>query len=505
MRSYPATLPEYLLLLLLAITLAACSAPVEPVATARPARPTEAPTADSPPSPTTPPTGEPTVGPVATVSMEAPTPIPTPTQAGPLLPFVDEITLTITGHFGGVPQALDVEAGLAYVAFGPRLFVIDVSDPANPRPLGQSEPLPDLIHDVDVAGGIAYLAAGRAGLDALDVRDPAAIRRLNPGPHDPSTPPPGADEVTVVGNTAYVVSLNYTDGLAQLFRLDVSDPAQMAFLDSTDLQLNDTVTIGDGLIVVVGNSRLQLRDAANPAAILSETPLAGSDYAGRATLHDNVVSVAMAGAFNGVQQFDVSDPARPVALSEPVAGEFMFINAAVTNGQALFVASLFGEFGHCSAQISPFPLSATPQAAATFDPQNCVNELAVQDNVLYVAGRSGLQLYDVSDPANPGLLSHLTHPDGFHDAQGVAAGEGLTYVLMAEGYSFDVATVDLSRPAGDRLANRLAVSDQTLVDLLLSGDTLIAAAWMGGLNTLDISDPAAPQLIHETGDELATG
>ncbi|MCI0731780.1 MAG: hypothetical protein L0332_34365, partial [Chloroflexi bacterium] len=505
---YRILFPKCLFLILLGVALAACSAPVEPVATARPARATEAPLAGSPtaiPSPTVPPTDAPTVGPVATAFEATPTPVPTPTPAGPLLPFVDEIGFTVTGHFGGVPQGLDVEGGLAYAGFGPRLLVIDVSDPANPRLLGQSEPLPDLIRDVDVAGGIAYVAAGKGGLDALDVQDPAAIRLLNPDQYYPSTPPPGADEVTVVGNTAYVVNLNHLDGVEHLLRFDVTDPAQMVFLDPQELQLNDSVAIGDNLIVVVGNSRMQLCAAANPAAILSETPLASGSYASRAAIQDNVVSVALAGGPNGVQQFDVSDPAQPVALGEPVAGDFMFINGVVTNGEALFVSSLFGEFGHCSSQITPFDLGGAPQAAASFDPQNCITELAVQDNILYVAGRSGLQLYDASDPANLTLLGHFTHPDGFHDAQGVAASEGLTYVLTAEGYSFDVVTVDLSRPAADRLANRLVVSERTLIDLLVSGDTLIAAAWMGGLNTLDISDPAAPQLIHETGDELATG
>ena len=60
-----------------------------------------------------------------------------------------------------------------YIGEGPRLVTVDVSDPDHPCRLGQSEVLPDLIRDVTVADGYAYVAAGVAGLQVFSLAQPA--------------------------------------------------------------------------------------------------------------------------------------------------------------------------------------------------------------------------------------------------------------------------------------------------------------------------------------------
>jgi hypothetical protein len=266
------------------------------------------------------------------------------------------------------------------------------------------------------------------------------------------------------------------------------------------------VVEGD-LIIVVGNGRLQLRAAADPDEVLNQTTLAGGSYASRVVVRDNILTVIEAGGPSGIQQFDISNPANPVALGDLAAVELFFLDQAVANDQAFFAAGTFGEFGHCSSEIHAIRLdSGTPQLATTFDPQNCITGLAVQENTLYVAGRSGLQLYDVSDPAGPTLQGHFTHPDGFHDAQGLALHEEVAYLLTAEGRSFDILTLDLDQPSPVALSSKLTLDGQTLLDLFVTGDTLIAPVWMGGLNTLDISDPAAPQILRRPAEgEMLTG
>jgi hypothetical protein len=299
------------------------------------------------------------------------------------------------------------------------------------------------------------------------------------------------------------------DGSTDLLRFDVSDPAQVSLLDTLELGQNESVVIADDAIVVLGNNRFQLRDAADPQTVLSETTLASGTFASRAAVHENILTLAESGETggNGIEQFDISDPAAPVLVRELVPMEFFFVAETVTDGERLFFDETFGEFGHCGSQIHAVDLGGdTPQQATTFDPANCVTELELADDTLYVAGRSGLQLYNVSDPANPTLSGEFRHPVDFHGVEGVAVQEGIGYVLAGEGRSFDVATVDLSQPDNPQPGERLTVGTETLQELFITGNTLIASVWMGGLNTLDISDPAAPQLLYQAASgELLTG
>ncbi len=52
---------------------------------------------------------------------------------------------------------------------GPRLVVLDISNPAKPRVVGQTGVLPGVVRDVAVSGGYAYVADGEAGLLILQI------------------------------------------------------------------------------------------------------------------------------------------------------------------------------------------------------------------------------------------------------------------------------------------------------------------------------------------------
>ena len=111
----------------------------------------------------------------------------------------------------------------------------------------------------------------------------------------------------------------------------------------------------------------------------------------------------------------------------------------------------------------------------------------------------------MSDPAAPALLSHFRHPDGFHDAQSLALHDGLAYLLTGEGRGHDVLTLDLNQAAPALVGDKLALGNVAFLGLYLSGDTMVAPVWMGGLYTIDISDPADPQLLRtpEEGEYYA--
>src|SRR5687768_12706450 len=79
---------------------------------------------------------------------------------------------SVAGQIGGPISAVAVQGTHAYVAVGHRLHVYDISDPARPSEVGSTEPLGDVISDVELAGSRAFATAGRNGLAILDISDP---------------------------------------------------------------------------------------------------------------------------------------------------------------------------------------------------------------------------------------------------------------------------------------------------------------------------------------------
>src|SRR5512140_595568 len=60
-------------------------------------------------------------------------------------------TWQTVGQIGGPIQAVAVQGHLAYVGVGPRLVVVDVTDPSSPREVGGTLTFPYFVEDVAVA------------------------------------------------------------------------------------------------------------------------------------------------------------------------------------------------------------------------------------------------------------------------------------------------------------------------------------------------------------------
>jgi hypothetical protein len=419
------------------------------------------------------------------------------------LPVVEELSFSISGQFGGVAEALTVDGTTAYVGFGPRLFILDVSDSSNPRLLGRSEPLSDLIRDIDVVDRMVYVAAGEGGLIVLDAGDLANPVVVSEGPNYVRAAEPSAEEVTVVDNTAYVVDVDFHDLSVELLRFDVMDPAHVSLMDSTPMGTYVSVTVTNEFMVAAGDGHFQLRSLDNPATILGETRLAGDSYTRQIIVQDNIVTVAKIGNGGGgiTEQFDISNPAEPVSIGEQIPLGMAYLNQAVTNGRSLFLAEIYGDMGFCASEIFVYDMSGhTDQEPTVFYPDSCLFDLEIEGDTLYAVGFGGLQIHDASDPANLVLSSQFTHPDGFHDARSVAVREQVIYIHTTEGRTSDIVALDVSDPTAARPGSRITLDLNSSLDLYVTGNTLIAAVQGNGLTTLDISDPLSPQLLQQPAE-----
>ena len=75
------------------------------------------------------------------------------------------LPLRLVGQIGGVNNAVAVAGNRAYLGVGPRLVVLDISDPASPLVLGQTEPFEGVVEGIAVSGGYAYVTTrgGKCG------------------------------------------------------------------------------------------------------------------------------------------------------------------------------------------------------------------------------------------------------------------------------------------------------------------------------------------------------
>lgn len=119
---------------------------------------------------------------------------------------------------GGVTRAVAWDGRWLYLGVGPRLVVIGRCGDPEPNAVGQSGPMPGIVHDIAVGGDRVWVALGAAGVAAVDVGNPADPRA------GPPTRLPGA--VADVPGEALALALAgdrlWVAGTAGVHAFDVS-------------------------------------------------------------------------------------------------------------------------------------------------------------------------------------------------------------------------------------------------------------------------------------------
>jgi hypothetical protein len=204
--------------------------------------------------------------------------------------------------------------------------------------------IPGYANNVDVAGDYAYVAAGAAGLQVLDVSDrahPAIVASLDTDGT--------AIDVRIVGHFAYVA-----DGAAGLKVIDIADP-----LSPTLVGQAQTDGIAQDLKV-----DLQFAYVADGA--------------------------------NGVVIFDVSDPADPVAKGH-VDGIGTALGIDAQGTRAVVVANTSLYVLDVSDRAAPLPVGTVDIGT--------VKDVVLRDNYAYVAAyNTGYRVIRLTNPAAPSIV-----------------------------------------------------------------------------------------------------
>jgi len=274
--------------------------------------------------------------------------------------------------------------------------------------------IPGFANNVDVSGNFAYVGAGAAGLQVVDVTD-----RRSPHIVGSLDTPGNANDVRVVGNRAYVA-----DGSAGLQIIDVSNPANPTLLGTLDTagEANDVVIVGNLAYVADGPTGLKIIDVSNPQAPVLLGTLDTPGIARGVDVSGNIAVIADA---SSVRTVDVGNPASPAPLGSISATDARDLTV---DGNIAYVADFSG-----SLRVISFSTPTAPQLLAT-TPQSLggilmdvakARDFVFGADVFFV---NGVPIINVSAPANPVVRARLDFPARDDNGTGIAVDNVFVYL-----------------------------------------------------------------------------
>ena len=386
---------------------------------------------------------------------------------------VPGLPVTPVGQWGGACNACAVSGNRAYIGMGPRLAILDISNPSAPALLGVSQVLPYPALGVVVSGNYAYVADNSAGLQIINISNPAS--------------PSLVGGYQIFGAWAYSVALSgnyaYVGGVgAGLQIINVSNPAHPTYVgewyDPNGYAYGVAVS-GNYAYVAEPQAGLQVINVANPSSPIRVGGYDTSGYAWGVAVSGGYAYVADSA---GLQVIDISTPASPTRVGGCDTGGGA-VGVAIAGNYA-YVAD-----GDAGLQVIDISTPASPNRVGGYDTSADACVVAVSGNYAYVADDfAGLQVIDVSSPANP------TRAGGYDtggDAYGVAVSGNYAYVANN---AAGLQVLNISDPTSPSPAGACSLGGAGS-GIAVVGNYAYVADGRAGLQVVNISNPASPTCV----------
>ena len=481
-------------------------------------------------------------------------------------PAAPSHTASIINGRGGFGN-LTVAAGMAVADISGRhyllaaaplegaLLVIDVTDPAAPRPVSRPEDGRDGFDalqgaaDVETAriSGVTYaVVAGAEGIQIIDMADPAAPRPV-------SAVQAGRDGFGALGQALDVRIAHILDGTYALVAsrqsgsvqvVDVTDPANPrpaagmfdgrdgfeALEGAADIEV---VAIHGRTYALVASlmDGLQVADVTDPAnprpAAAIQGSLGGAAFGGLSdvevfTVHGRTYAAASSPGRSSVEIIEVTDPAAPSRAStvfddsvshDAFEGALSLDVAAVSGRLYAMMFTWRGDTLHLldiSDPAGPVPVSSISGGyrGVLYDNPD-VDAIKISDRAYAAASVwNGIRIVDITDPFEPVQVAAVVDGQGGFEALDGACGldaaevHGRTYLAVAAEDDGAVQIIDVTDPARPRPAASMfdgrdgfeALSGVCRVEMAeISGDAYAVAAGAEGIQIIDLADPVAPR------------
>ena len=336
--------------------------------------------------------------------------------------FVGEVGTSVDVLSVGIAEGKSIPS-LSGTGSTGRLYAIDITNPAAPFIAGNTV-LPRPGRDIDIEGGIAYVALGLSGLGIYDVAAaPSAPpqRSLVEFRIDPETLDL-ASGVDAVGTTAYVALRTRI-----VMRVDASNPlAPVTTLADTILvtdmgepgQGNDLVLAGTTAVITDGRGLITVdfADPQNPVVLSADVRTNG--FAQDVAVSGNFALVA--DGVVGLEVFDLADVAG--ITQRGWYGTDGQVRSATIVGDYALLADDFGGIHvvHWNTGGSPTEVGFVHTPGVAF-------EIDVVGNFAYVANTGGLQILNIADLANPSIVGSV---GTLGQAESIALSGNYAYVLV---------------------------------------------------------------------------
>ena len=414
---------------------------------------------------------------------------PAPPTASPTPPVPIELTAEMLNQQGGRAEGVAVVGNVAFTAIGPRLVALDVTDPAAPVLLGQSQVLPGLAVAVVVDSGVAYVAAASV-IVALDVVEPTSMTVLSQVDMGPSV-----TQLVLAGDTLIAglsVPASAPPGFQPggIFTLDVSTPGQLHLLDHAPLPSPVYALAADQSMVYAAHpaaTDFYALDISNPADLPDAVAVLGAGLTDSLSLAGDVLVAG--GGVSDLHAWDVGDPLQPQPLWDVQAPPDAALGLGVVedfvlDGDRAFLAAV----GYSGDVIGVLPIELPTAVSAGVDGAIASSKLALADGRAFFA-HGDLSVYDLAAPSAAPLGRYAlpaVSDVAMSDDVGIAlAGNQLL--------TFDLPDLTvLGAYTGEVHCQSCYAA---YLDVALAGDVAYVSAADDGLRVISLADPGAPVLL----------
>ncbi|HEU4322339.1 MAG TPA: hypothetical protein VFS21_04235 [Roseiflexaceae bacterium] len=443
------------------------------------------------------------------------------------------------GIFGGSTLDVTVAGSTAYVIQGLNLVTLDVSDPAQPRKLGQLT-LGSRPAALAVAEGFAYVLVEAGAVQIVDVRNPASpalagsytlklssfirytmlavvgdylyIGGVDPNAlhvvdvRNPASPRRTAllpldhrpEVIKAAGSLAYVV---IQDSAVRLLVLDVGNPATPAVRGTLTLtERVEDLTVMGSTVLLAQDSGLGLVSVANPSA---------PSLVGRFATEAEPLSIVRDGnraylvskhyRFDSTLHIlDIQTPTAPQLLGS-VLLPYQSVRVPVRGGLAYIVP---GDEGAGTLKVVDLSSPTAPVTRGSYSDVGPLMRLRANGSLLVgLEGgldRSIVWTLESRAGATPLTLGRLVLPGMPGDLD---TGEGLAYAAttrmneQAGRRESELRVIDLADPAAPAVRGTLVLTGSA--GPLHLADQRVYLGVDDTVQIIDVSTPAQPALIGE--------
>lgn len=351
-------------------------------------------------------------------------------------------------------------------------------------------------NQIVVRNNLAYVACRAGGLQILDVSDLKDIRRVG---GYALTEPEWAEHLALAGNYVVVASTGPTIRI-----IDVSHPTLPRLISSfipNQNGINTGIAAGVNYIYITqryGYDRFQVWDISEP----TQPTLAGAKDIGDSSIVALDNGFAFVATDSGVDIIDVRTPATPEVAGYIYAQHCSAV--AVAGNFAYSTSYIYDGTGPSKLIVADITDRYHPTNIASVNVTNVPTGIVVLGSSVGVTDRNGaMEIFDVSDPANPVRAGYYymapvghTVSGGFETSQPLLVGTNLFIAANDAG----VAVLNVTEPTQPKPVGKYETSGQT-VSVAFQGNTAFVADAAAGLEILDVQNPAAPlQLAQWLGD-----